>query len=362
MNGHTESNKALVAMSGGVDSAVAAMEVLRLGYDAVGVTMCLRPEADACGSAAEVADARAVAEKLGIDHRVYDFREAFAAEVIKPFVCAYEQGETPNPCIECNRHMKFDRLYEVGRELGCNTVATGHYARISFDEKTGRYQLKKARDPAKDQTYVLYFLTQEQLAHTVFPLGEFDSKAAVRQMAEERGFGNARKHDSQDICFVESGKYGEFIRQYTGHDYPPGEFVDASGKMLGQHRGLIHYTIGQRRGLGLSLPAPLYVCRKDTAANRVVLCPDEGLYADRLTAVDFHWISGDIPTGAIRASARTRYSAKEAPATVTPLPGDRAEICFDAPQRAITPGQAVVLYDGDTVLGGGKITDLLKKV
>lgn len=345
--------KALIAMSGGVDSAVTAA-LMAQQYDCTGVTMRLH-DYGACGSAADVQDAAAVASALGMPHTVLDFSADFSRQVIDRFTDAYERGDTPNPCIECNRHLKFSRLYEEAVKMGCSVIATGHYARIDRDPVTGQYRLLRARCREKDQTYVLYFLTQEQLAHTCFPLGEMESKEMVRRTAEAYGFCNARKRDSQDICFIPDGRYAEFIRQRTGREYPAGDFVDTEGRVLGQHRGLIGYTIGQRKGLGLSLPAPLYVCRKDMDANRVVLAPEDALYADELVARDFHWISGQVPTASLRVTAKTRYSAKEAPATVTPLPDGSARVTFDTPQRAITCGQAVVLYDGDTVVGGGTI-------
>ena len=355
--------KALIAMSGGVDSSVAAARMVEAGYTCIGATMKLYegeaelPRETACCTLADAEDARQVCRRLGMKYYVFNYTADFSAEVIDRFVDAYERGATPNPCIDCNRYMKFARLYDRARLLGCDVIATGHYSRTVFDESTGRWKLKKARHLAKDQSYVLYFLTQEQLAHTRFPLGEMDSKEAVRRIAEQYGFFNARKRDSQDICFVETGKYADFIRRRTGRDYPPGDFTDQSGRVLGQHQGIIGYTIGQRKGLGLSLPAPLYVCRKDMAKNTVVLAPEEALYTRRLLADGVNWIAGEPPAAPVRAAARTRYSAAEAPAVVTPLPDGRMEVLFDRPQRAVTAGQAVVLYDGDEVLGGGTITD-----
>ncbi|MBE6778231.1 MAG: tRNA 2-thiouridine(34) synthase MnmA [Ruminococcaceae bacterium] len=346
--------KALVAMSGGVDSAVTAA-LMAQEYDCVGATMRLH-DYGACGSADDARDAAAVAAALGMPHTVLDFSADFSREVIDRFVSAYERGDTPNPCIECNRHLKFTRLYEEARRMGCDVIATGHYARITYDKGTGLYSLRRARCMAKDQTYVLYFLSQEQLAHTRFPLGEMDSKQTVRQRAEAYGFDNAHKRDSQDICFIPDGRYADFIRRRTGREYPVGDFVDTEGRVLGQHRGIIGYTIGQRKGLGLSLPAPLYVCRKEMTSNRVVLAPEEALYTNELTARCFHWIAGEPPAAPRRVTAKTRYAAKEAPATVTPLPDGGARVTFDAPQRAITVGQAVVLYDGDVVVGGGTIS------
>ncbi len=348
--------KALVAMSGGVDSSATAACMLAAGYDVVGATMQLHNErAGTCGSSAEIEDARAVADKLGVPFTVLDYTDAFACEVMGHFVAAYEAGDTPNPCIECNRHMKFSRLYGEAAAQGCDVVATGHYARVEYDAARDKWTLKKAKNLAKDQTYVLYFLTQEQLAHTCFPLGEYESKEQVRQLAEAHGFANARKRDSQDICFVPDGDYAAFIRRRTGREYPAGDFVTEDGRVLGRHKGLIGYTVGQRRGLGLALPAPLYVKGKDMAKNTVILAPEAALYSDRLVADRFNWVCGEIPAAPVRVTAKTRYSAKEAPATATPLPDGRVAVTFDTPQRAVTTGQAVVLYDGDEVVGGGTI-------
>ena len=353
------SGKALIAMSGGVDSTVAAICMQQAGYDCIAATMKLHDFAatDSCGSTADARDAAAVAAMLGMPHTVLDFSADFDAQVIRRFARAYEDGRTPNPCIECNRHLKFAGLFRYAREMGCDLIVTGHYARVEYDAARGKWLLKKAKNAAKDQTYVLYFLSQEQLSHITFPLGEYADKEEVRRVAEQYGCVNARKRDSQDICFVPDGKYADFIRRYTGTDYPAGDFVREDGTVVGRHKGIVHYTVGQRRGLGLSLPAPLYVCRKDKEKNTVVLAPEEALYTDTLTAERFHWVSGEPPAAPIRVTAKTRYSAKEAPATVTALPDGRARVVFDAPQRAITPGQAVVLYDGDEVIGGGTISE-----
>ena len=347
--------KALIAMSGGVDSSVAASSMVEAGYTCLGVTMRLHDYGNSCGAASEAQDAAAVAEQLGFPFEILDCREAFEQHVIQRFVTAYEAGDTPNPCIECNRHLKFSLLYDYAREQGCDMVVTGHYARVEQDPQTGKYQLKKAVNLAKDQSYVLYFLTQEQLAHIAFPLGAMPDKDTVRSRAAEYGFASAGKKDSQDICFVPGGKYADFIRQRTGREYPPGDFVDAQGKVLGQHKGLIGYTIGQRKGLGLALPAPLYVRSKCMADNTVLLTPEDQLYTDTLLAERFNWVFGDIPTQPVRVTAKTRYSAKEAPATATVLPDGMVQVVFDIPQRAVTEGQAVVLYDGDNVVGGGTI-------
>ena len=344
--------KALIAMSGGVDSSVAAAKMVEAGYDCLGVTMRLH-DGDNCGAAKEAEDAKKIADRLGFPFAVADLRETFARQVIDRFVSAYEVGDTPNPCIECNRYMKFGALMEYAKEQGCDLLVTGHYARVEYDGK--KYRLRKAVNTAKDQTYVLYFLTQEQLAHIAFPLGEMESKEQIRGIAAGYGFVSAHKADSQDICFVPDGKYADFIRQRTGREYPAGDFVDAYGNVLGRHKGLIQYTIGQRRGLGLALPAPLYVRSKNRMNNTVLLTPESELYTTRLVADGFNWVDGEAPTEPVKVTACTRYNAREAAATVTALPDGRAEVVFDTPQRAVTCGQAVVLYDGEYVVGGGTI-------
>ena len=345
-------------MSGGVDSSVTAALIKDAGFDCVGATMSLLTDA---GTAAQ--DARECARRLGFKHLVFDFHDEFEREVISRFICAYENGLTPNPCVYCNRYIKFSALYTQAEKLGCDFIATGHYARI--EQSGGRYILKKGMDESKDQSYVLYNLTQEQLAHTLFPLGTYE-KTEARKIAEANGLLNAHKHDSQDICFVPDGDYGKFIEGYcerTGKEeeggkfspFEPGDFVTEDGKVLGHHKGIIHYTIGQRKGLGLSLPQPLYVCRKDLDKNKVVLAPNDRLFQDTLEAGELNFISGEYPRGAFRCCAKIRYKQKEAPATVTPIDEKRVKVVFDEPQRGITPGQAVVFYDGDQVLGGGRI-------
>ena len=346
-------------MSGGVDSSVAAYLMKQRGFDCIGVTMklfsneeigCSR--AKTCCSLEDVEDARSVAYRLGIPYYVFNFTEDFGRQVIDRFVAAYENGATPNPCIDCNRYLKFERLYRRAAELGCDRVATGHYARI---EKQGdRYLLKKASDESKDQSYVLYAMTQEQLAHTAFPCGALN-KTQTRQIAEEQGFLNAEKPDSQDICFVPDGDYAAFIRRYTGKSYPDGPFVTTRGEIIGRHRGIIHYTVGQRKGLGISSDRPLYVQSIDAAKNTVVLGENRELFGTELNAVNFNWIAFETPPDILRAKAKIRYRHREQWATVEVTGKNKVHLVFDAPQRAVTRGQAVVLYDGDTVLGGGEI-------
>lgn len=353
------SKKALIAMSGGVDSSVAAYLMLKRGYDCTGVTLKLFDNDESaaektCCSLDDTEDARSVCLKLGIPHYVYNFKDIFNEKVVGRFIAAYETGATPNPCIDCNRFIKFGKLFQRAEELGFDCVVTGHYASVEYNENENRYLLKKAPDINKDQSYVLYSLTQRQLAKTVFPLGEM-TKEQVRALAEEMGFINARKHDSQDICFVPDGDYARFIEEYTGKSYPGGDFVDESGKVLGRHKGIIRYTVGQRKGLGLALPQPMYVKEKNLEENKVVLCPNSELFSRELLAGELNLIAFDKIEQPLRVSARVRYNQKEQPATVYQLDGSTIRVVFDEPQRAISKGQAVVLYDGDYVLGGGTI-------
>ena len=354
--------KALIAMSGGVDSSVAAKLTLDMGYDCIGCMMKLYDISDegvidgpnasrTCCSVDDAEDARSVAYRLGMPFYVFNFKDEFRQQVIDRFIDSYLKGITPNPCIECNRHLKFERLYQRALELGCDKIVTGHYARIEYNGE--RYVLKKGLDASKDQSYVLFRLTQELLAHTLFPLGAL-SKDESRQIAAENGFVNASKPDSQDICFVPDGDYASVIERYTGVKVPGGDFVDMSGKVLGRHKGIIHYTIGQRRGLGISAPEPLYVIAIDVPGNKVVLGPDEALFKREVFAEDVNWIpGGDIPAE-YRCLAKIRYHHREQPGTLY-ADGDGLRFVFDEPQRAITPGQSLVLYDGDEVLGGGRI-------
>ena len=353
--------KCLIAMSGGVDSAAAALLVKNMNIECVGATMKLLggggielDQEHACCSKEDIEDARNVAVKLGMEHYVYDFSEHFAKKVVDKFVHAYETGATPNPCIECNRYLKFERLFEEAENLGCDSIATGHYARVEYNGENGRWILKKAKDLSKDQSYVLYSLSQNQLSKVIFPLGDM-TKAEVRKIAEENGFINAHKKESQDICFVKNEDYTDFIERYTKKTYPSGNFVDIDGNVLGHHKGIIHYTVGQRKGLGLALPAPLYVCRLDTEKNEVVLCPNEGLFTKKLTATNINLISvADLYTP-MRVKAKVRYRHTEQDATAMQIDENTIRVTFDEPQRAITRGQAVVLYDGDIVVGGGTI-------
>lgn len=353
--------RALIAMSGGVDSSVAAQMMASRGYECVGCTMRLYENdvvgmdlMDTCCSLENTQDARSVTEKIGIPYHIVHYENLFRQEVIEPFIDEYLHGRTPNPCIECNRKLKFQHLYEKMKELGCDLLVTGHYARVRFDEESGRYQLLKALDLAKDQSYVLYVLTQEQLAHVQFPLGEQD-KHTTREIASESGFGNAQKHDSQDICFVPDGDYAGFIERYSEKECPAGDFVDTAGNVLGRHKGIIHYTLGQRRGLGLPAANRLYVTGIDPESNTVTIGSNDDLMKTTLYARKVNLIAMDRIETPLRCSAKIRYRHKEQPCTVTQPEEDLLKVVFDEPQRAITPGQSVVLYDGDVVLGGGVI-------
>lgn len=348
----------LIALSGGVDSAVCALLLQNQGYSCMAATMRLRaPECgeNGCCTEEDIRLARGVAEKLGIPYEIYDFSTDFSSVVIDDFVRTYCEGGTPNPCIVCNRHLKFEMLFKKGEECGASKIATGHYARICYDESSGRYRLLRALDPAKDQSYVLYTLTQGQLSRTLFPLGEM-IKNEVRALAAQNGFENAERRDSQDICFIDDGEdYASFIEKRLGKNFESGDFVDTDGRVLGRHRGIIRYTIGQRKGLGLALPEPLYVKQKDMQANRVILSKEEGLFSDTLEADSVNLISVAEIGAPMRVRAKVRYRQSEQWATVTQLDRDRIRVVFDEPQRAIALGQSVVLYDGDTVVGGGKI-------
>ncbi len=346
--------KALIAMSGGVDSSACALIMKNAGYECIGATMRLVPEENegACGAGKDADDAKMVADFLGMKHYTLDLRNEFMDKVIMNFITDYEKGKTPNPCVECNKYMKFGYLLDFAKEQGCDVLVTGHYARVEKSEN--RFLLKKAPDTAKDQSYFLYSLTQEQLSMVQFPLGEM-SKEEVRSIAEKNGLICAKKKDSQDICFVPEGDYASVIKKHRNLNNPQGDFVDLDGNILGKHKGIINYTIGQRKGIGLALPRPMYVKEKDIKDNKIVLSTDEQLFDIELKAKDFNWISISEPEAPIRALVKVRYRHKEAPATIFVIESGNVKIVFDEPQRAIAPGQSVVLYDGDTVIGGGKI-------
>ena len=331
--------KVVVGMSGGVDSAVAAYLLKEAGYDVIGVTLRTWESDDGQESrCCEIDDARQTARRIGIPYHAFNCTHDFEREVTQPFIDDYLHGLTPNPCVDCNRFMKFDTLLEHALSEGCDKLATGHYARVGYCAESGRWELRKAVDGSKDQSYVLYMLAQRQLAHLALPLGGYH-KDEIRKIACEQGFVTATKRESQDICFVPDGDYAAFLERWRGKPFPDGALLDNAGREIGRHRGAVRFTVGQRRGLGFAAGVRQYVVEKDMAA-------------------EMNWLSIAEPAGPIRATARTRYHQSEHTVTVWPLPGGRARILFDEPQRAITPGQAVVLYDGELVLGGGTITQV----
>ena len=352
--------KILAALSGGVDSAAAALLLLREGHDVTGITMKLYSgtedvlDSDDIGTPTQdILDAKSICDTLGIEHITLALGESFRKNVIEHFIEEYKNGGTPNPCVECNRTIKFGKLLEVAESRGFDKLATGHYARVE-QNADGRYLLKKAVDAGKDQSYFLWSLTQNELSRVLFPLGGF-KKPEIRKLAAERGFSNAHKSDSQDICFIPNGEYASFIKSYTGLEFPRGSFVDLGGNILGEHSGIINYTVGQRKGLGIALGKPAFVHSKDVVSNTVTLSDDAELYSKKLTASRINLSAVDTLCEPTRLYAKIRYRHTPAIATVTQTSPTTFSLEFDEPQRAIARGQSVVLYDGDTVVGGGII-------
>lgn len=353
-------NRVLAAMSGGVDSSVAVKLLQEMGYEVAGATMHLYSNEDigledtkTCCSLSDVEDAKLVALKLGIDFYVFGFETDFKEKVIDSFVNTYLEGGTPNPCIECNRYLKFRKFLERARLLGYDMIATGHYVTKEYSESKGRWLLKRAPDRKKDQSYVLFHLDQYQLEHTLFPVGDMN-KGQIRSIAEKNGLVNADKPDSQDICFIQDGDYGKFITERNG-EQPAGDIVLSDGTVLGRHRGLINYTVGQRRGVGVSYSEPLFVIDKDISHNKLVMGTAEEIFRPFLTAKNVNFIPFDTIDEPLRCTAQTRYHQQDVPCTVYPVEDGRVRVEFDDPHKAISKGQAVVFYDGEYVLGGGTI-------
>lgn len=342
----------LVAMSGGVDSAVAALLLQNQGYAVGGITMRLL-NGDESVPDENCTDARAIADKLGFVHHTVSYCEDFRKDVIDRFISDYKNGLTPNPCVECNKKIKFGALWQTARELGYEALATGHYAKIEKDAN-GEYRLLKADDEKKDQSYFLWSLKKELLPYIIFPLGGY-TKPEIRKIAESNGFVNAHRSDSQDICFIKDGDYASFIRQNCGCSFPAGEFTDINGNIIGRHSGIINYTVGQRKGLGMAFGVPMFVGKKNAAENTVTLCTDEQLYGKTLTAKNINLLSDESFEAPIKLQAKIRYRHTPAAATVTQTGDDELTVVFDTAQRAIAPGQSLVLYDGDRVIGGGII-------
>lgn len=345
------SKKVLLGMSGGVDSSVSALLLKEAGYEVIGVTLNLFP----CTTCCSYIDVKDVCRKIGIEHFIYDGVEDFEKHVIQDFISEYKQCRTPNPCIECNKYMKFGAMYEKAKELGCDYIATGHYAKIEWDDKYKQNVLKKSKADKKDQSYVVYNLPREMLDKVLFPLGDFTSKDQIRKIAEEHNLSVAHKSDSEDICFIPNKDYKAFLENNSDIKAKQGNIVNLKGEKLGTHTGLYKYTIGQRKGLGISNPVPLFVVGYNQAKNELIVGEEKDLYKKELYVTDINLLLADKLEQPLKVNAKIRYAAKEAPATITQVEPNKIKVEFEQPQKSITPGQSVVFYVDDIVLGGGKI-------
>lgn len=344
--------RVLLGMSGGVDSSVSAVLLQRQGYEVIGATMRLWEEKDTPNTA--VIDAKKVCEKLGIEHYVLDYKEEFKCNVIQNFINEYKNVRTPNPCVECNKYIKFGYFYQKAKELGCDYIATGHYARVEYSEKYDRYVLKKSKEEKKDQTYFLYTIPKEKISSLIFPLQDFASKEEIRKIAAEYELETAKKKDSQEICFIPNNDYKLFLKDYINTE-KQGKIIHKDGEVLGKHNGITNYTIGQRKGLGIAYKEPLYVIKLDKENNNVIVGSEEDLYTKELYAKDINLLLTENIEEPIKVKAKIRYRSKESDATIYQMENNKIKVIFDEPQRAITPGQSVVFYNDDIVFGGGKI-------
>lgn len=357
----------VVAMSGGVDSSVAALLLKEKGYKVIGVTMdlfpldkklCLDESLSSCCGKGAIFSAGKVAEKLGIPHYVVNFRKSFEEEVISDFINEYSLGRTPNPCIRCNRYLKFEFLWERAKNLGASYIATGHHSKIIFDPQYNCFKLKKGKDRKKDQSYFLYTLNQKQLEHTIFPVGDF-TKEEVRKTAKDFGLTVSERPESQEICFIPNEDYVNFLKKRIPDAFQPGPIEDIHGRVIGEHRGIPGFTIGQRRGLGISSPYPIYVLNIKPETNTVVVGPDSFLFKKKLIASSLNFVCREPSQSKLHVKAKIRYKQEEAKAVLSFLEKDKVEVEFENPQRAITPGQSVVFYLRDEVIGGGIIEKTL---